>query len=457
MLRDLFQEDDGGWVEDVPLVERLVTDKLKAEAESIAGEGWKWIEVAVDFPYGHTHGLRPLAGTPVDLTDEEHAARDALRNEMERLEAEYVEADELPDEVDERLGEIETALEAYEERPMRYEPAEIARAGAFVSIAHDGRLAVDRGYVRPEDEAPETEDDPGAGTESDAEADRTTVITTRGETPDEEEDDPVKPLPDRLVTELTAHCTLALRDAVAGNPHVALTALLHRLVRDTFQHVSTPGCLEASIRHIFFPVQVDDLKDSVSAKAIAERQEGWKADLPLDDDKLWERINTLDEASRLALLAHCISFGVNALHEKGDRYGAAVSRHGVRQRIHEADRLARAVALDMVEDGWRPTVDSYLGRVTKPRILEAVREAKGERAAQGIDHLKKAEMAERAAQLLDGTSWLPEPLRTPDLADAIETNGEAQSDANGGETVMDGDTSSTDPDPVEPSASVAAE
>jgi len=457
VMRDLFQDDDGGWVEDVPLLERLVTDKLKAEAETIAGEGWKWIEVAVDFPYGHTHGQRPLAGTPIDLTEEERAAREALRDEMERLEAEYAEADELPDEVDKRLGEIEAALEAYEARPMRYEPAEIARAGAFVSIAHDGRLAVDRGYIRPEDEAPEAEDDPEAGTESDAEADRPTVIATGGETPDDE-DDVVKPLPDRLVTELTAHRTLALREAVAGNPHVAMTALLHRLVRDTFQHASSPGCLEASVRHVFFPVQADDLKDSVSAKAIAERQEAWKADLPLDDDEaLWERIDALDEASRLALLAHCVSFGVNALHEKGDRYGAGVSPHGVRQRIHEADRLARAVALDMVEAGWRPTVDSYLGRVTKRRILEAVREAKGERAAQGIDHLKKTEMAERAEQLLDGTGWLPVPLRTPGLADAAEATGEAQSDANGGETAMDGDASSSDPDPVEPSASVAAE
>ncbi len=68
----------------------------------------------------------------------------------------------------------------------------------------------------------------------------------------------------------------------------------------------------------------------------------------------------------------------------------------------------------MVEAGWRPTVDNYLGRVTKPRILEAVREAKGDQAAQLIDHLKKAEMAKEAERLLDGTGWLPEPLRLAD-------------------------------------------
>ena len=78
--------------------------------------------------------------------------------------------------------------------------------------------------------------------------------------------------------------------------------------------------------------------------------------------------------------------------------------------------LARAVNLDMAEVGWRPTVDNYLGRVTKTRILEAVREAKGEAAVQLIDHLKKSEMAKEAERLLEDTRWLPEPLRLAEVA-----------------------------------------
>ena len=208
-----------------------------------------------------------------------------------------------------------------------------------------------------------------------------------------------------------------------------MTALLHKLVRDTFRHVSSTGCLEASVRHVFFPVQADDLKDSPSAKSVEERQEAWQADLPSDDDALWEKIDGLDEASRLALLAHCVSFGVNALYEKANPYGAGPTSHGVQQRIHEADRLARAVGLDMVEVGWRPTVDNYFGRVTKPRILEAVREAKGEETAQLIDHLKKLDMAKEAERLLADSGWLPEPLRlsTPDNVNAGDDG--AESDA----------------------------
>ena len=109
IMRDLFQGDDGGWLQDIGLLDRLVADQLRDRAEAIRAEGWKWIEVAPDFAYGHTYGLRQLRGEPMPLTAEEQATRDALQAEMDGLEATYAEADELPEEVDQRLGEIETA------------------------------------------------------------------------------------------------------------------------------------------------------------------------------------------------------------------------------------------------------------------------------------------------------------------------------------------------------------
>ena len=216
VLRDLFQSDDGGWLEDIALLDGLVAEKLKAEAETIAAEGWKWIEVAIDFPYGHTHGLRELEGVAADLTSEEQATIDALNAEYAKLEEAYDGADELPDEVDERLGEIEAALAAFDDRPVTYDPADIARAGVFVSIDAEGALSVDRGYVRPQDEAPvvepeqDGETDPATagahGADPDAPVVQRAVITIGGQVagPEDEDDEDLKPLPDRLVTELTA-------------------------------------------------------------------------------------------------------------------------------------------------------------------------------------------------------------------------------------------------------------
>lgn len=441
ILRDLFQSDDGGWLQDVGLVDMLVAEKLREAAEAIGAEGWKWVEAATDFPYGHTADLRRLSGVAPRLSDEEQATRDALAEELDRLYAEHEGDEDLPDEVDARLAEIETAIEEFDRRPTLYDAAEVARAGAFVSVDGSGNLRVDRGYVRAEDEVPAVDGPEGGetdtsgsdgtdGSEPSAASVQRAVITVVGQAePEEDEEDVIRPLPDRLVTELTAHRTLALRDAVASNPHVAMTALLHKLVLDTFQHNTSTGCLEASVRHVFFQVQSADLKDSASAAAIAERQEAWKVDLPTEDQVLWDKLAALDDASRIALLAHCVSYGINALYEKVDRYGGGLSQHALDRRLAQADRLARAVGLDMVDAGWRPTVDNYLGRVTKPRILEAVREAKGEQAAQLIDHLKKGDMAKEAERLLDGTGWLPEPLRNaadaPD-SDVAATDGGAE-------------------------------
>ena len=154
VLRDLFQDDNGGWFQDPALLDRLANEKLQAKAEALRPEGWKWIAVALDFPYGHTHGLRRLTGETVALTEEERAAWEALRAEHDALEQEYADAVELPDEVDARLGEIEAALAAFDDRPVTYDPAEIARAGVFVSIGVEGALRIERGYVRREDETP---------------------------------------------------------------------------------------------------------------------------------------------------------------------------------------------------------------------------------------------------------------------------------------------------------------
>lgn len=453
IARDLFERDGGGYLEDVSLLDDLVSAKLKTEAERIAAEGWKWIEIAIDFPYGQDEGLRELAGEIVGLTEEEHATREALRYEQGRLEAQYAEADELPDEIDQRLGEIEEALEAFEQRAVIYDPADIAIAGAFVSIDRNGRLFVDRGYVRAEDErlADEArrvagEADPSTAREGagDTPSISRAAVTIAGQSADAEEDvdDSLKPLPDRLMMELTAHRTLALRDALASHPEVALTALLHKLVSDIVHGAAAAGaCLDASVRSVSMSVQAPDLKESYSARAIDERQKSWRAELPCDDQALWDRLTALDDMSRLSLLAHCVGFGVNALHERPNPCSAnGASQQGLDRRFRQADRLARAVGLDMADAGWTPTIDNYLGRVPKRRILEAVREGRSERHAQLIDHLKKADMAKEAERLLTDTCWLPEPLRLADLdgdvaeeADAMDATLPAFLDNDGNE------------------------
>ena len=208
-----------------------------------------------------------------------------------------------------------------------------------------------------------------------------TAISVAGHPAETEEDDEdaAKPLPDRLITELTAHRTLALRDALAENPAITFQAVLHNFVLTTFYRFASSGsCLEIGLHTPTFPAQAPGLKESVSAKAIDARHESWKARLPKSETDLWEALTALDGTAQASLFAHCASFAVNALYEPANRYNQGrVSAHGVRTRLDQADVLARAVGLDMVQAGWRPTVDNYLGRVTKPRILRGGSGGKG--------------------------------------------------------------------------------
>jgi len=426
VMRDLFQHDEGGWLQDPALLDRLAVEKLQTEAEALQAEGWKWISVAPDFPYGHSAGLRRLVGATADLTEDERASFVALQAENEALEEQYAEADELPDEIDQRLGEIETALAAFDNRTVTYEQAEITRAGAFVSIDGEGALRIERGFVRPEDEAPALS---VIGGESDAPriagsdgVVQGTVITIGGaqksDADTSEEDDAIRPLSDRLVTELTAHRTLALRDALANEPNVAFQAVLHALCLSAFYRHSSNSCLEITAKDSSFSAQAPGLAETTSARAIDARHEQWAKRLPENSADLWDALTAFDRENKTALFSHCAALTVNVVKEPWNRRPDAFA-HG--------DQLARAVDLDMAAAGWRPTVENYLGRVPKVRIIEAVREAKGEHSARLIEHLKKADMAREAERLLDGAGWLPEPLRVAQTGMEVDASiGEAE-------------------------------
>jgi ParB family transcriptional regulator, chromosome partitioning protein len=412
VLRDLFQGDDGGWLQDVPLVDQMVADKLKAESDAVAAEGWKWIEVAPDFAYGHAFGLRQLRGETIALTAGEEAARDALQAELDRLSDEYQDAEELPDNVDERLSELETALEGFDNRAVVFDAAEAARAGTFISIGADGQLRVERGYIRPEDEFPAEPESDVSGDDEDERAIAASsvgieAIVATEAVAEPEEEEGLSPISDRLMTELTSHRTLGLRHALGERPDVAFLAALHVLTLKTFYHYGSDSCLELDLKSVSFGTQAPGLNDSASAEAIRARHESWAKALPKQSADVWDALQEWDGDSQAGLFAHIVSLSVNAVYGPWNRRPRAFAH---------ADRLAKAVDLDMAAAGWKPTVDNFLGRVTKARILQAVAQAKDQRAADRIEHLKKGDMAAEAETLLSDTGWLPEPLRTPGRA-----------------------------------------
>src|SRR3546814_152246 len=162
-----------------------------------------------------------------------------------------------------------------------------------------------------------------------------------------------RPLPDRLLTELTTHRPLALRDAGARSPEVAFAAVLHALVLDTFySYSSSESCVQLTIRGGSLGVHAPGINDSAVARAIDERHKVWSDRLPDAPSELWATLGALDADEQTALFAHCASFGINAVFEPANRYNESrVSVRAVSGRIEHSHVLARAANLDMASGG----------------------------------------------------------------------------------------------------------
>ena len=239
----------------------------------------------------------------------------------------------------------------------------------FVTLGADGTLRIERGFIRPEDEAPAETDDGGSGEADAADTDGEHVsgVVVNGSsanepTKDDEEDGAIRPLPDRLVLDLTAERTLALRNALAGNPAVAFVAALHALVLQVFYRFASSTCLELGLKSAGLP------QSQVLARRCGRRRS--------------TNARKRGERSCLRTKPTSGTFWRDLMTRAARRFSRTASRSrsmrswnpgtGARVRSLMPMCLARAIGFDMASAGWVPTVDNYLGRVTKARILEAV-------------------------------------------------------------------------------------
>ena len=380
MLRDLFSEDDGGYLTDPGLLDRLARQKLESAAEAVRAEGWKWVEIAPDFP--HAHGMRRIYPTDIPLSDDDAHRLEAIEAELDRLGAES-EADGTSDPVREaKMAELNAAYDAIDAKGRVFEPEDLARAGTILSIGYEGEVSIVRGLVLPDDEPETVSEQDGSGTGDTANA--------TADTADDRTD-----LPDRLVTELRAQQTIALRDRLGLLPDIAQVVLTHALAlngffyRDRGQSPLDLVPTSMSLEHY-----APGIGESVAARNIAARHDAWAARLPKKSEDLWDFVVVLDGSERSALLAHCVALLVNVVHG----------------RQHAADRLSALTDLEMGQY-WKPTASNYFTRIPKGLILEAVQEGVSAAAAERLRAAKKTEMAKAAEEWLSETNWLPVLLR----------------------------------------------
>jgi ParB family chromosome partitioning protein len=392
--RDLFQPEHGGYLTDTSLLERLLAEKLEAMTTEVRGEGWKWVEILPTAEYPDLSKFDRLRAVPVPMSDEIRSQIEALQDEQETIENAHENAEEFPPEVQRRMDEIETRIDELNDQPGKYREEEIAFAGAIVSLAHNGEAVIYRGLVRAEDKKKVEQVARVAGNGQHEPGD------------DERDESDEKQLSAALVEDLTAHRTAALRAMLATRPDVALVAVAHSLaLRVCYESAYDVGsCLSLSSEKggCRLDSHAKGIETSRALVRLSEIQSQWLARIPAEADELWQWLLDQEQTVVLDLLAFCVGQTVHAIRLNHD---------GRQPRFAAADQLAQAVSLDMA-DWWTPTGESYLSRVKKDQILEALVEGVAEKNLEDLRKMKKANLVAAAERRLAECRWLPEILRS---------------------------------------------
>lgn len=408
---DLFHGDgkSGGFITDETLLDSLVADKLDEHAEQLRGEGWGWVEIWPEWDWQDFHRLGNAPTTDADMPEPVREQIAALNAEAEALEAEQEAQhgqahadgrDDLTDEewkrdreIDDRVREIEREAEALETKHRTWASDVMAKAGAVVALDR-GQLRIERGMVKTADRAAVAA---AAGDDSAVTGGRETESAGRK----------ADAVSDALRRSLLGHRNLAVQVATAAKPDAAKILLacwtvkeIRRITARGYYTNETPTDLAitgggGTRTHHNITDEAGLAKGSAFDEACLEAVK----DLPTAEGKLWDVLATMTGAELDRLIA----------------YGVAMSVSVTEEHKGLTAKLLETIGFDMSEH-FQPTADNYLGRVSKPLMVEALTEAKkieGTADKTALLAKKKGELATEAETRLAGTGWVPKGIRTP--------------------------------------------
>lgn len=357
---DLFGEQ--AYFEDSELLHRLVGDKLEGTRALLEAEGWGWVEVHTERDYQFAHQCGRLRVTRAELPPELVAERERLEAELQALEEAEESEEAVPEDHDERRDRAEELLADVEERLRefdRYDTEQMKSAGCYVSIAHDGKLTIVKGLVRKQD--------------------RKNVGLETGEVkPAKPKDD----LPMSLRHDLEAYRLQVARCEIAANADIACDLLAFHAACEIL--AARPPADGPDVRFRGQAAAPSEGGETTASARFARIEQG----LPRGwleaktGAERFERFRTLPEEDKRSILAFCV---------------ASTLRAGLAPTTQK-DRTAYDVALGLtgadVAAYWRPSKATYLGRLTRERLLGIGKELLGKAWAAKRADQKKGQLVD---------------------------------------------------------------
>lgn len=409
--RDLFSEEVGERWLDLPLLERLASERMEALAADKAAEaGLAWVRPTLDswVPYAVTSGLQRIVPERKPLTTKEAARIEAAEAEVDELVG-ILEDEESPDtartEATAKIDALDREIAELRDKPPILDEALKPALGCFLLLDEHGVPRLDSVFY--------VETPVGAEAETDAEGSEPAPGTDAAVLPAQEQEDRPKPLSRALIDELAIQRRDVLSVHVAADPALALDLATFLMVdRDTVRSSERNGSSLLALAPsdpVFAFKTPDAVATLARAKAAEELDRSWTSGTTRSDR--FDAFRAMPSAARAAWLGHAVARTLEAsANAPGER------------RCDFHDHLGQLLGIDVAK-WWRPTGTNYFDRVPKATTIAALEEVGGPAFAARYAGLKKAELSQSAERICAGDfiedievknralAWVPSEMR----------------------------------------------
>jgi ParB family transcriptional regulator, chromosome partitioning protein len=361
---DLFAEGGDGYADAPELVETLANAKMAEIEAGYRAEGWRDVRASLQRPDDYYNLVTVHAVGKREPTEAEVTERVRIQDAADARATELGNGNQWGDRV---FNGLEREARILENRLCVFTDAQKADSAMVLFVGNGGEI--------------------------EAKAIRTKRIAKGGcDAPT------IKPdYSGAMIETLSKIKTLAVQEAVATNPALALDILLDCLVGQGI-HSEPSYYSPLSLRLDGFNAAVPD--DMMTMAEIASVDEIGGSDFAaLAEVNRFAAIRGMDAEAKGRLLALLVARQINGGETSGSR----------RDRRHQRfDQIAFASGVDMVRK-WQAPVAFY-DRLKKPVIAKIMTEVLGKAAADNCAKMKKGELAAAAAERMAGRGWLPPAL-----------------------------------------------
>ncbi len=362
---DLFATDGDGYADDPVLVDTLATVKMAEVETNYRADGWHDVRASLERPDDYYNLVTVHAEAKREPTEAEVTERARIQEAADVRLAELGKGNQWGDKV---FNGLEREARILENRLCVFTDAQKADRAIILFVGNGGEI-------------------------------ETKAIRTKRIAKGSSGDAPaIKPdYSGAMIETLSKIKTLAVQEAVATNPALALDILLDCLVGQGI-HNEPSYYSPLSLRLEGFNATVPD--DMVAMAKIASVDEIGGGDFAaVPEVNRFAAIQAMDADAKGHLLALLVATQINGGEPSGSRRD---TRH------HRFDRIAFASGVDIAAK-WQAPVAFY-DRLTKPVILKIMAEELGQSAADNCAKMKKGELAVAAAERMPGRGWLPPAL-----------------------------------------------